>query len=464
MASWQPRIAAGARRKYLGIVEALEADIYAGILKPGDRLPAQRKIANQLGVDLTTVTRAFNEARQRGLLDATTGRGSFIREHVTAKLIAHISEQRPLLDLSMNSPPQPLAAGLQQAISQGISQIVTGSERVLQLQYQHSAGNPEDRNIAAAWLAQTLAHATADTTLICGGAQAALYAILQTIGKPGDVIACGEWVYPGLKSAAACRELQLQALTMDKHGIEPEAFETACQQRKITAVYMVPAIDNPTTATLPVNRRQQLADIAERYRVIIIEDDPYSTLDSQPLPPVAGLLPRQSWYIRTLAKCVSPALRVAYLVAPDAVQATKVANVLGSTNVMAPPLMAALASLWLRDGRMARFAKVIREENQQRQAIARQAFARHDYQCNTAGHHGWLTLPAHWTADEFSRQARLSGVSVIDGQVFSIVSRPPIDAVRISLGLLPDHEAIHEALGILANLLTDDHQFVKAIV
>ena len=41
MASWQPRIAAGARRKYLGIVEALEADIYAGILKPGDRLPAQ---------------------------------------------------------------------------------------------------------------------------------------------------------------------------------------------------------------------------------------------------------------------------------------------------------------------------------------------------------------------------------------------------------------------------------------
>lgn len=463
MTSWQPRIAAGVRRKYLGIVEALETDIYAGILKPGDRLPPQRKIANQLGVDLTTVTRAFNEARQRGLLDATTGRGSFIREHVTAKLIAHISEQRPLLDLSMNSPPQPLAAGLQQAISQGISQIVTGSERVLQLQYQHSAGNPEDRNIAAAWLAQTLAHATTDTTIICGGAQAALYAILQTVGKPGEVIACGEWVYPGLKSAAACRDLHLHALAMDKQGINPDAFETACQQRKITALYIVPAMDNPTTATLTEIRRQRLVEIAERYRVIIIEDDPYSTLDSQPLPPIAGLLPRQSWYIRTLAKCVSPALRVAYLVAPDAGQATKVANVLGATNVMAPPLMAALASLWLRDGRLARFAKAIREENQQRQVIAQQAFARYDYQCNTAGHHGWLTLPAHWPAAEFAREARQAGVSVIDGRMFS-VTEPVLSTVRLSLGLLPDHAAIDEALTILVRLLADEHLPASPIV
>lgn len=464
MTSWQPRIAAGARRKYLGIVEALEADIYAGILKPGDRLPAQRKIALQLNVDLTTVTRAFNEARQRGLLNATTGRGSFIREHVTAKLISHISEQRPLLDLSMNSPPQPLTAGLQQAISQGINQIISGSERVLQLQYQHSAGNPEDRNIAAAWLSQTLEFANADNTVICGGAQAALFAILQHITKPGDVIACGQWVYPGLKSAASCSDLQLQELTMDQHGIVPEAFKAACQQQTIRALYVVPAIDNPTTATLPVIRRQQLAAIAEHYQVSIIEDDPYSVLEASDLPPVCSFIPRQSWYIRTLAKCVSPALRIAYLLAPNTADAAKVANILGATNVMAPPLMAALASLWLRDGRISRFARIIREENQHRQSIARQILAEHNYQSNEAGHHGWLTLPEKWTADEFSRQARLAGVSVIDGQIFSVVDRPPIAAVRISLGLLPDHQAIHEALGILASLLIDDRQPANAVV
>lgn len=464
MTSWQPRIAAGVRRKYLGIVEALETDIYAGILKPGDRLPAQRKIALQLNVDLTTVTRAFNEARQRGLLDATTGRGSFIREHVTAKLISHISEQRPLLDLSMNSPPQPLNAGLQQAISQGISQIISGSERVLQLQYQHSAGNPEDRNIAAAWLSQTLEYATTENIVICGGAQAALFAILQYITRPGDVIACGQWVYPGLKSATACRDLLLHELAMDQHGIVPEAFEAACQQQTIRALYVVPAIDNPTTATLPVVRRQQLAAIAAHYQVSIIEDDPYSVLEANNLPPVSSFIPRQSWYIRTLSKCVSPALRIAYLLAPNTADAAKVANILGATNVMAPPLMAALASLWIRDGRILRFARTIREENKHRQSIARQILIGHNYQSNEAGHHGWLTLPEKWPADAFSRQARLAGVSVIDGHVFSVVDRPTTNAVRISLGLLPDHQAIQEALCILASLLTDDRQPGKAVV
>ena len=79
MSSWRPRLVESARLKYLGIVEALEADVRSGRVHPGDRLPSQRAIAEALGVDLTTVTRAFNEARRRGLVDARAGRGSFIR-------------------------------------------------------------------------------------------------------------------------------------------------------------------------------------------------------------------------------------------------------------------------------------------------------------------------------------------------------------------------------------------------
>jgi len=63
---------------YLRIVNTLERTINRGGLAPGQRLPSQRALAQQLGVDLTTVTRAFDEARKRGLIEARGPQGSFI--------------------------------------------------------------------------------------------------------------------------------------------------------------------------------------------------------------------------------------------------------------------------------------------------------------------------------------------------------------------------------------------------
>src|ERR1700743_1374461 len=105
---WQPRLIESARMKYLGIVEALEADIRSGRVARGERLPPQRVIAEALDVDLTTVTRAFNEARRRGLVEAPAGRGPFISEKLDAN--EPPEHAHPLIDLSMNIPPQPVDA------------------------------------------------------------------------------------------------------------------------------------------------------------------------------------------------------------------------------------------------------------------------------------------------------------------------------------------------------------------
>src|ERR1700749_4294421 len=107
MSLWRPRIVETARMKYLGIVEALEADARAGRVRPGDRLPPHRAIAEALNVDLTTVTRAFNEARRRGLVDAQAGRGTFISENFEPGPGAGTFGGALPVRLSMNAPPQP---------------------------------------------------------------------------------------------------------------------------------------------------------------------------------------------------------------------------------------------------------------------------------------------------------------------------------------------------------------------
>lgn len=455
MTIWKPRISASAHSKYLGIVDALEEDIYAGYIKAGDRLPSQRRTAARLGIDLTTVTRAFTLARSRGLIESEPGRGSFIRQHVESRLISHISDRRPVLDLSMNSPPQPATADLQQHIPAGIARLISGADRVLQLQYQESAGHPQDRSIASAWLNQALPGVEHDRTVITAGAQAAIFGLLSVVTRPGDTIACGHFVYPGLKSAAALCGVNLVPVAMDADGIVPASFAEVCEHRSIQALYVVPVMDNPTAATLGQQRRDELAGIANQHHVTLIEDDPYSLLEPQPLPPMAGLIPARSWYIRTLAKCVTPALRIAYVVAPSTSQAMQLAAVLRAASVMASPLMASLASQWIQDGRITRFAEAISDENRLRQEIAFKHLGDFDYQANPCGHHGWLTLPGNWQATEFARQATNAGVVVVEGSEFSVDGHQT-NAVRISLGLLPDHEAVDEALAILAMLLRSD--------
>ncbi|MBN9282565.1 MAG: winged helix-turn-helix transcriptional regulator, partial [Hyphomicrobium denitrificans] len=118
-------MAEGGELKSMGIVDALEADIRAGRVPPGSRLPPQRAIAKALGVDLTTVTRAFNEARRRGLIDGKVGSGTFVRrlESGGSELFAP-----PAVDLSLNIPPQPAAAGLRHLIPETIADLLASEQ------------------------------------------------------------------------------------------------------------------------------------------------------------------------------------------------------------------------------------------------------------------------------------------------------------------------------------------------
>lgn len=460
MALWQPHLQTGSGKKYLGIVQALESDIYAGRVKPGDRLPSQRAIAEVLQVDLTTVTRAFNEARRRGLVEGNKGRGSFIRGAVEKKLM---SDKQALLDLSMNNPPQPASANLQQRVPEGIAGLIADQRRMLQLHYQDSAGNPDDREAAAHWLQAKVANLNAERVLITGGAQSALYAICHHLIKQKESLATAEYTYPGLKAVSKQLDCQLLPIATDASGIIPQAFEESCQTHQIKALYLIPALDNPTTTTIPLARRKQIVEIARRYSVALIEDDPYSPLQTNPVESFASLMPELTWHIATLSKCATPALRVAFIITPDVSDVENLADIIRATQLMAPPLMCALVTRWIYDGSLDDIAVAIRQENNARQKLAASLLEGHNYQADKDGHHLWLQLSDSWQAEAFAAQAEKLGVTIVPSSSFAITNKP-IDAVRVSLGLAADLAALTEALTILKRLLSQTQRLSRAVV
>lgn len=456
---WRPRLIENARMKYLGIVEALEADIRSGMVVPGERLPAQRAIAEALGVDLTTVTRAFNEARRRGLVQAQAGRGTFISETMEG---GH-HHAPPLIDLSMNIPPQPAEVDFRKLFPQSISAVLGTPRGLLSLHYQESTGTGPDRHAAAAWLAGRIEAVTPERIVVTGGAQSALYAICDTLLDRGDAIASGAMTYPGLKAVAFQKGLVLEPLAMDGHGILPDALEQLCRKRAPKVLYVIPSIDNPTTATLPEERRHAVIEVARKHGIIIIEDDPYAPLRQPHTPSIAGLAPDITWHIATLSKCATPALRVAYVVAPGAAGALRIAGALRATVLMAPPLLASLASRWISDGTLDDITRAIRNENAERQKLAASVLGDAGYAADPHGHHLWLQLPAHWRASDFAEHADRAGVSIVPASAFATVAHP-VEAVRISLGVAPDRGELEGGLTQLANLIAQPSIGIRAVV
>jgi DNA-binding transcriptional MocR family regulator len=457
---WQARIIGGGRMKYIGLADALEQDIRTGIIAAGDRLPPQRSIAEALGVDLTTVTRAFNEAHRRGLIEAQIGRGTFVRGYSSERT----SKVRPAaLDLSMNIPCQPEGVDFLRLMPTGVATVLANGKGLLNLHYQDSAGAEPDRQAATRWLKQRIENADFDRVVVAAGAQSALFSICELLLARGDVIAAGEFTYPGLKAVASQMRLVVDPIAMDDDGLLPEDFERSCRIRPPKLLYVIPNIDNPTAATMPEPRRAALVEIARRYGVMIVEDDPYGPLLEAPSRTFADLMPEATWHISTLSKCATPALRVAYVLVPKAADALQLASVTRAMMLMAPPLMSALASSWIVDGTLETVTTAIRRETLARQTLASSLLSAFDRCANMFGHHLWLRLPIGQRADDLVEAAVRAGVLIVPSSAFA-VGKCAAEAVRISLGVAHDRSELEDGLNQLASLVIQPAPLSRAIV
>ncbi|MGE4061949.1 MAG: PLP-dependent aminotransferase family protein [Rhodospirillaceae bacterium] len=446
---WLPALSEWPGPVFTRIVEALAADIASGRLVRGQRLPTHRALAKQLGVDLTTVTRAYGEARRRGLIDAQVGRGTFISE-TTAR--APGLPFRAKIDLSMNIPPQPVEANLEVRIAQGLKAIQDETGFSALLNYQRPGGVETDTAAAARWLRKRIPATDAGRLVIFPGNQSILFNTLLTVTSPGDVVLTEALTFPGVKAAAASLGLRLSGVAMDEEGVMPAALSNACKAHKPKVIYLTPTQHNPTTATMSAKRRAAIAEIVRRSNALLIEDDAYGLLEPN-LSPIANEIPESTYLAVGLAKCIAPALRVSYLLAPDAAAAERMRQSLQATALMPPPLMVALASEWLRSGVADRIIGAIRAEARGRQALAARVLKDLSYRARPNAHHLWLPMPPHWPRTEFVAHCVRQGLAVVGDEAFAVADSAP-SGVRVSLGAARNRGDLVQALQFMAETLS----------
>lgn len=241
MENWSQRIEQSSKPRYLAIADCIAQDMKDRVLLPGDRLPPQRKLADLIGVDFTTVSRGYSEALSRGLIESHVGRGTFV---LPQHNFSEISDERRALanDLTMNSPPEPTDPELLERMRSGLSAV--SNDLVHLLRYQNPIGGDIDKEAASIWLSMRGLVPNLDRVAVTPGAHAAMLAILTILSRPGDCVLCEDITYAGFKKIAAQLGLRLVGLPMDAEGIRPDALEEAIKNHKPKALYLNPTLHN----------------------------------------------------------------------------------------------------------------------------------------------------------------------------------------------------------------------------
>lgn len=454
--TWLPVGLAQDRPVYQALADALAADIRAGRLRAGDRLPTQRALARALGLHVTTVGKAFAEAARRGLVEGTVGRGSFVRARAgDLPRALRAPDGAPLIDFNFNLPAAD--PGLLDAGPVLAALGADGTRAPLATGYV-PRGLPEHRAAGVRWLARSRATVHVDRVLVCGGAQQAMALALSNLVAPGDVVLADEVTYPGLATLVGLLRARLIGVTGDARGMLPEALAEAALANRARVVFTLPNVHNPTGLVWDEARRAEIVAVARRHGLQIVEDDSYGFLLGAPPPPLAALAPERTWFVASTAKALTPGLRIGYLAVPDQGAASaalleRVSETVAALGWMAAPLMAEIATRWIEDGTADAVVAAKRREIAARRELFDRLCGAGASASHAASGHLWLTLRPPWRGAALAARARDEGLALAPAEVFVTERARVPQAVRVCIGTPPTRSQCEQGLEILARVL-----------
>lgn len=451
---WRPQTLNLDKPLYIAIADALEKDVRSGLLQPGQRLPPQRELAQLIGVNLSTLTRAFRECELRGLISGTVGRGTYIASdvHVPAAMSSREETGQDLLEMGLVLP---LYAHDEKTAFE-IGSIIADTNLAPLLRYTEPGGQLRHRTAGSNWINRFGPKTTPQDILVTSGSQHALACCLMSLFNSGDRLAVDALTYPGIKTLAAMLGIRLVPLEMDTAGMNPAALSAACRRDNVRGVFLMPEVQNPTTVSLSEERREEVAALVKRHDLVLIEDESYAFTGSLPHTALSSLVPDHGIYIAGLSKLLGAGLRICFTAAPPRFR-SQLEKAILSTVWMASPVSAELVSQLLTTGRADDIIRAKREEARLRGELAMEKFAPHTVFSRPNGFFVWLLLPEGWTGREFELAARAEGVRIFCAEKFMVGNKQLFPAVRLSLTGPETKADLSRGLDVLAGILANRH-------
>lgn len=296
--------------------------------------------------------------------------------------------------------------------------------------------------------------------IITTGGQQGLDLTCRVLCNEGDVVVCENPSFLGALNSFRSFGADLVGVSVEDDGMNVEELENVLKNTKnVKMIYTIPTFQNPMGVTMSLEKRKKMLALAEKYDVIILEDNPYGELrfKGDDIPTVKSLDTKgQVVYCSSFSKIFSPGIRIGYLCGrPDIIAKTVVAKQVSDvhTNLFFQMLISEFIEKYDLDGHIDKIRGIYREKAAAMQAAIKK-YLPENVKCTDpdGGLFLWCTLPDGRDSVGFAAELMKKKVAVIPGNAFYVDTEKPSDGLRLNYSM-PSFENIDKAIKTMGECL-----------
>lgn len=437
---------------YLQIRNRIRDMIMEGTLQEGFRLPPERKLAQNLEVNRSTVLNAYRELKADGLVDSRVGQGTVVcarrasgiqnkgimqetlpwRQYFSEGMArSRDTMVRDLMELANREDMISFAAGVAIPGIDSLDALQNIQLRLVKdckhsiLHHTPTEGHYPLRESISRLMKSRQAYVPPEEVVVLSGSQQGLDLTARSLIDPGDVVVVEEPTFFCALQIFNSLGARILGVPVDGDGMRMDMLESLLQRYKPKLVYTMPTFQNPSGVVMSLERRRQLLNLAYKYRVPILEDDPYGELryEGEALPSLKALDEfGYVIYLSTFSKVMFAGLRIGWAAAPKPFihQLTILKQL---ADLHASSMAQWIFDAFLREGLLEPHIQRIRKENMYRRDIMLEELEKYavpgmEWNRPEGGIYIWCTLPGQINPSRLIARAADRKVAYVPGEVF----------------------------------------------
>lgn len=342
-----------------------------------------------------------------------------------------------------------------------ISSKIFAENPIDALQYSITEGYPKLRQTVANMMKEKYdSFKDFDDILITSGAQQVMNLTTQSLCNEGDTVICESPSFIGSLNAFRSYNVKLCGVPVESDGMDIQALEEALKTEKnVKFIYTIPNFQNPSGVTMSLEKRKALYELAKKYSVIILEDNPYgeTRFEGEDVPTIKSLdTEGLVIYAGSFSKVISPGLRVGYAIASKEILSKltvckQVSDV--HTNIFSQIVIDEFINNYDYDAHISHIKEVYKKKSSlMMKQLDEKCAGLLEYNKVQGGLFIWCKLPDNVDMMSFCKEAVQRKVAVVPGNAFLMKESEPCSSFRINFST-PTDEQIVEGVEILSELL-----------